>query len=288
MSNEPNASNLWQISIVKPLVDLQQIEPVFEDFCLTSSLIEHVPDGSLWRLELLFNGEPEDFVLSLIPKDFEFQLIKLENKDWVSESQKQLPPVSAGRFYIHGSHDPCHASPSVYDLTIDAGRAFGTGLHETTYGCLRAIDDVSKYKHPKNVLDLGCGSGVLALAAAKCWHQRILASDIDLDAVIVTNENAKRNRLSPYIRSVHATGLNDRLLKRAAPYDLLIANILAWPLVKLAPDIAESMSNDGIVILSGLLSKQEIMVRNAYRQQGLHLKKRYTYGVWQTLVLSFQ
>jgi len=286
LSNSPDAANLWQLSMSDSLNKLQALEILFEDHALTTSLVEEVDDGSVWRLDVLFDGEPESWILDQLPEEASYTLCPLEQKDWVSESQKQLPPVAAGRFYVHGSHDPQHRLASIHDLTIDAGRAFGTGLHETTYGCLLAIHDIHKRKEVMNALDLGCGSGVLALAAAKAWGRPVTASDIDPDAVAVTYENARQNKLHPLIRAVEATGLNDNYLKQKAPYDLLIANILAWPLVSLAPSINSALSDNGTLVLSGLLRKQEVMVRNAYRLQGLVLKKRYPIGQWCTLVLE--
>lgn len=286
MSIQPDATNLWQLSLTLPLPDAMEIETLFEDHAQATSLTETVSDGSLWRLEVIFAGKPDGWIVDQLPKDQERNLCKLEQKDWVSESQKQLPPVTAGRFHIHGSHDPKHSSASIHDLTIDAGRAFGTGLHETTYGCLSALHDLRKSHNFLNILDLGCGSGVLALAAAQAWGRPVLASDIDPDAVAVTRENAKKNSLHPMVHAVLATGLNDRLLQRKAPYDLLIANILAWPLVQLAPAISNVLAEDGILVLSGLLGKQENMVRAAYRLHGLSLKRRYIFKEWHTLVLS--
>lgn len=285
MSNQPDP-DLWQLSFTLPLPDCAAIEALFEEEALTASTVEAVPDGSLWRLELLFDGKPGAIILDRIPADLTHHLAPLSNRDWVTESQKMLPPVDAGRFYIHGSHDEAHPCISRHDLTIDAGRAFGTGLHETTFGCLLALDDLRKKREFKNSLDLGCGSGVLALAIAKAWGKPTLASDIDLDAVLVTNENAKSNGLSPLITAVHATGLNDRLLKKSAPYDLMVANILAWPLVKMAPVISAALSKNGYLVLSGLLDTQETMVRNSYRLQGLHLYRRYSIGTWRALILT--
>lgn len=286
MSTQPDANNLWQLSVTLPLPDAQKLELLFEDHALTASFTEAVADGSLWQLDILFAEEPEDWVVSQIPADLEFSLAPLVQKDWVSESQKLLRPVKAGRFYIHGSHDPKHKSIAMHDLTIDAGRAFGTGLHETTYGCLNALHDLRKSTDAQNILDLGCGSGVLALAAAKAWGRPVTASDIDPDAVEVTLENAWKNGIGPMVRAIEATGLNDRTLKSKGPYDLLIANILAWPLVSLAPSISGALARNGTLVLSGLLGKQENMVRNAYRLHGLSLRKRYVFGEWHTLVLG--
>lgn len=285
MSNPPD-SDLWQLSITLPLPDCTAIEQIFEEQALTISTIEAVPDGSLWRLELLFEGEPNSGLLGQLPADLAYDLAPLIAKDWVTESQKMLPPVDAGRFYIHGSHDARHPTISRHDLTIDAGRAFGTGLHETTFGCLLALDDLRKKRNFRNPLDLGCGSGVLALAIAKAWGKPVLASDIDLDAVIVTRENAQKNGLAPLITAVHATGLNDRLLQGKAPYDLIVANILARPLVKMASDISAALDQNGYLLLSGLLGRQETLVRNSYRLQGLHLYRRYVIGDWHALVLT--
>jgi len=284
LSKQPEVT-LWQLSLELPLPDADAIEAIFEDFSLTSSLEEVVSDGSVWRLDILFDHNPDANLVAQIPNTYTFTLGVLEQIDWVTESQKQLPPVSAGRFYIHGSHDPSHKINSMYDLTIDAGRAFGTGLHETTYGCLAALHDVQKSREVFNALDIGCGSGVLALCIAKAWGRPVTASDIDPDAVAVTRENAQKNKLHPLIRAIEATGLNNRELKKTGPYDLITANILAWPLVSLAPDIAGSLAHGGTLILSGLMSKQENMVRNSYRLQGLHIAQRYVVGDWNTLIL---
>lgn len=277
--------DLWQLSTTLPLSQTDAIEEIFEGRFLTVSTSEAVPDGSLWRLEILFDGKPDRALLSHMPEGLEFDLAPLAGRDWVAESQSHLPPVDAGRFYIHGSHDTRHPTISRHDLTIDAGRAFGTGLHETTYGCLLALHDLRRQFNFKNALDLGCGAGVLALAIAKAWGRPVIASDIDLDAVIVTRENARKNRLSPQITAVHATGLNSRILTQAAPYDLIVANILAWPLVKLAPAVSGALAGNGRLVLSGLLSRQEVLVRNSYRLQGLHLERKYIIGEWAVLVL---
>ena len=284
--SKPLDPALWQLTLTLPFDQADEITDLFEENALTVSMEEAVSDGSLWRLDILFAEEPSTQILDLLPAELSFELGPLTEKDWVSESQKMLPPVDAGRFYIHGSHDSPHPANSRHNLLIDAGAAFGTGLHETTYGCLVALDNVRKYRRLENPLDLGCGSGVLALAIAKAWKKPVLASDIDAAAVTVTRANADKNHLAPFVTTVHAAGLNSRILDERAPYDLIVANILAWPLVKMAPTISNALARDGILILSGLLGSQEVMVRSAYRSQGLTLKRRYPVGSWTTLVLG--
>lgn len=285
MSIQPDP-DLWQLSVELALPEADEIEPIFEDIQLTTSLVEVVPDGSRWRLDILFDHKPDAVFTDRIPDRFDYVLAPLEQRDWVSESQKQLPPVEAGRFYIHGSHDPAHKLCSKHDLVIEAGRAFGTGLHETTYGCLLALNSLKKKKEIYNALDVGCGSGVLSLVMVKNWGRKVLVSDIDPEAVAVTRENAAQNRLSPYIQAIHATGLNSREIRKKAPFDLIVANILAWPLVALAPEMAKSLKPDGVFVLSGLLSKQENMVRHAYALHGFHLVERFEVGPWNTLILK--
>ncbi|MEX0583587.1 MAG: 50S ribosomal protein L11 methyltransferase [Sneathiella sp.] len=285
MSKAPDPA-FWQLTVTLPLEQTDAISDIFEEEALTVSMEEALSDGSLWRLDILFSQEPEACLLDQLPAGLAFELAPLAQKDWVSESQKMLPPVDAGRFYIHGSHDAPHPAISRHDLVIDAGQAFGTGLHETTYGCLLALDDLRKSRKFKNPLDLGCGSGVLALAIAKAWGKPVLASDIDPAAVTVTRDNAKKNHLAPLVTAIHAAGLNSRILQQSAPYDLIVANILAWPLVKMAPGISDTLATNGILVLSGLLQSQEVMVSRAYLQQGLRLKRRYNIGSWSALVLS--
>ena len=285
MSKLPEPA-LWQLTLTLPLDRAEVISDIFEDEALTISTEEAVADGSLWRLDILFDQEPAPYLLDQLPSEFAFDLSPLEQKDWVSESQRMLPPVDAGRFYIHGSHDSPHPAISRHDLLIDAGAAFGTGLHETTYACLLALDDLRKCRKFRNPLDLGCGSGVLALGIAKAWNIPVLASDIDASAVTVTRDNAKNNNLAPLVTVVQATGLNSQVLQQNAPYDLIVANILAWPLMKMAPDISASLTMNGVLVLSGLLGSQDVMVRSAYLQQGLKLKRRYAIGSWNALVLG--
>jgi len=210
---------------------------------------------------------------------------QVEERDWVAQSLADLPPIRAGRFFIAGAHGLGRAPRAAVKLHIEAGQAFGTGHHETTLSCLLALDGLARRRRYERVLDLGCGTGVLGMAAAKLWRRRIVASDIDPVAVKVTEENARRNGLAAFVRPVTAAGFGHPALSRAAPYDLVLANILARPLMRLANPMTRRVRPGGMVVLSGLLRIQEAAVRSAYRTQGLFLTKRILRGDWSTLVL---
>jgi ribosomal protein L11 methyltransferase len=210
----------------------------------------------------------------------------LVDRDWVAEGLKHLPPVQCGRVRVLGSHHPARRAGPI-ELLIDAGPAFGTGQHQTTRGCLLALDRLARTIRPRAVLDLGCGTGVLAMAAARLWRSarpRLLASDIDPVSVTEAGRNFARNGL-PAIRGVAAGGLDHPALRRAAPYDLIVANILALPLIRLAPKLRRVLAPGGVVVLSGLLEEQEPAVRNAYRAAGFVLVARVRLPAWPTLVL---
>jgi len=220
----------------------------------------------------------------------EHAISQLPDEDWTSKSQAGLPPVEAGRFFIYGSHDdhniPMHTP---YPIRIDAGLAFGTGHHGTTKGCLLAFESlcaprskVKKIAHwPAAILDLGCGSGVLAIAAAKSLNRTVTASDIDQDAVDVTIENARINDAADRIHAVQADGLLG-----AEKYDLIFANILAKPLMVLAPDIAGALNDKGHVILAGLLDEQADTVIASYQEQSLKLVRRSSEDGWTILTMA--
>jgi len=174
----------------------------------------------------------------------------------------------------------------VIPIKIEAGLAFGTGHHETTALCLHVLSEISKRRRFANVLDLGCGTGLLAIGAAKLWRKSVLASDIDPVAVEVTKENARANGEAPLIRALTADGLDHPALAGQAPYDLIIANILAGPLTKLAPAIARALAPGGMLVLSGLLQWQENLVLSFYRPHGLQLRNARREGVWSALTLE--
>lgn len=204
-------------------------------------------------------------------------------KDWVAASLADLKPVAAGRFLIHGSHDRAKARGVRVPIEIDAALAFGTGHHGTTRGCLIALDDLLRRTSPRRILDVGTGTGVLAIAAAKALHARVTASDIDRVAVDVARANARLNH-APAISFVHAAGLGARALRGGAPYDLVLANILLPPLKRLAVPMTALLAPQARVILSGLLPEHVNAARAAYAARGLALEKRSILDGWATLV----
>jgi ribosomal protein L11 methyltransferase len=210
----------------------------------------------------------------------------LEPKDWLEVSRRAWPPIRVGRFFLKGSHFEGRAPAGSVPLTIDAGTAFGTGRHESTMGCLLALDRLGKSLAVARALDVGCGSGVLALAVAKTWKARVLACDIDPEAVRVTWANAARNGLSGLVRVVLSDGVRAAAAKGGAPYDLVTANILAKPLVDMACGIARLAAPGGAVVLSGILGVEGNEVLSAYRSAGLRLLFRLDIGGWCTLVLG--
>jgi ribosomal protein L11 methyltransferase len=193
----------------------------------------------------------------------------LPDVDWVRESLLGLAPVVAGRFFLHGSHDREHRRAGGINFEIDAGTAFGTGHHGTTAGCLMILDRLLKHRRPRRVFDLGCGTGVLALAGARATGTKVLATDIDPESVRVTKLNAIHNGLGPQILAVTAAGLHHHSIRSKAPYDLIFANILARPLASLAQGLSHMLMPGGTLILSGLTRDQLRWIAACYRARGL-------------------
>ena len=210
----------------------------------------------------------------------------LPDTDWVKHSLEGLAPVVAGRFFLHGSHDRERRRHGGVPFEIDAGTAFGTGHHGTTAGCLLALDSILKRRRPERILDLGCGTGVLAIAAALAAKRKTLAIDIDPEAVRVTQLNAKLNGVSPLLNGVTAPGLKHTRIAHGAPYDLIFANILARPLISLAHGLTSILAPGGNLILSGLTRDQVRWVLAAYRNRGLIPIQTLFLGNWATLTLA--
>ncbi len=209
----------------------------------------------------------------------------LPDRNWVTLSLEGLPPVHAGRFIVAGSHALTTTSPGKTAILIEAGPAFGTGHHGTTLGCLLGYEYVLRSGVPSQVLDVGTGSGVLAIAAIKTGAKRAIGTEIDADSVRVANENAVKNDIGTRFKTYLTRGAGSHIIQSAAPYDLIFANILARPLIGLAPSLNQVLAKGGHVVLSGLLTHQEPLVRAAYTGRGLSLIKRIRRDGWSTLVL---
>ncbi|MBS0331951.1 MAG: 50S ribosomal protein L11 methyltransferase, partial [Proteobacteria bacterium] len=255
---------------------------------LTYSILEEDEAHDAWRIDAFPTTEAEQAALAEVLAGFpKLRVVsdKLADADWLAMALSGLPPVRAGRFFVYGAHDRGLVPPNAVALRIEAGAAFGTGHHGTTEGCLSAYDALIKARRFARVLDVGCGTGVLAIAAARTGSTVALGTDIDGPSVRIANENARLNQ-APAARFVHASGLDDRRVRAAAPYDLVFANILAPPLVALSQDIRLALKPGGIAILSGLLRIQERRVLAAYLSKGFRLERRLHRDAWATLVLK--
>ncbi|MFC0218255.1 50S ribosomal protein L11 methyltransferase [Pseudochelatococcus lubricantis] len=244
-----------------------------------------------WHVEAYFAHAPDEAgvrdLLRLVIGDRadEVTFSAIAQKDWVRASLDGLKPVRAGRFLVHGSHDRHTVRTNDIAIEIDAALAFGTGHHGTTLGCLLALADELRRRRPQRVLDVGTGTGILALAAARAVRRRVVAGDIDPVAVAVARANARLNGAGQFIRYYAAPGVRHALANRPRRFDLVFANILAKPLRQLAPAIAGVLSGPGTLVLSGLLPRDVPGVLSAYAAQGLRLWKRSEREGWATLVL---
>ncbi len=254
---------------------------------------ETVPYSEIWSVDtLVFDAESEDEAAELVREAlgddvFELTTTVLDlDANWIAMSEEIRHPVVAGRFFVHGSHDRHRRPPSGVSIEIDAEMAFGTGHHATTWCCLVALDRLMKARRFARPLDLGTGTAVLAIAVARVLRVPVIATDIDPVAVAIAAENARLNGVGAEVRCIVADGMTSRFLAEEAPYDLVVANILARPLTKLAYPVASALARRSVVVLSGLRTIERQMVLAAWAKQGLRLAFEVERDGWLALVLE--
>jgi len=250
-----------------------------------------VEDGSgLWEVGGYFTEAPDEAGLALLAVSFEakpFVVSELPETDWVAHVRRELAPVEAGRFFVYGSHDADKVPADSIPLLIEAAMAFGTGHHGTTLGCLKALDRlIGEGFEGSKVADIGCGTAVLAMAAARVWTGDILASDIDQVAVDVAEANLKANGMEGTVKCLESAGFDHPGLQAHMPYDLIFANILKGPLIALSPDVSAHLRPGGYAILSGILNEQADDVIAVYLENGTNLVNKEQIGEWTTLLLQ--
>ncbi|MBX2805093.1 MAG: 50S ribosomal protein L11 methyltransferase [Hyphomicrobiales bacterium] len=273
--------------------DAEMLALLFSEMLDPAPAVSTEEFGDCWLVQLYFDGGlPGDAALSAVGeaagdvnafRSMEFEPVP--DRNWVEITQQGLHPVRAGRYYVHGSHDRDAAGSRPYAIEIEAGQAFGTAHHGTTRGCLTMIDRLAKAGRYASVLDLGTGSGILAIAAAKSLTSSVLAADIDPIAVRVAADNVVLNGVAGRVRTVCASRLHDLHIRDSGPFPLIIANILAGPLVDMASDMRRAAAAGGKLILSGLLDHQAQQVSASYLAQGFVKREQLSIDGWTTLLL---
>lgn len=287
-------SQYFQVSFVLPFACAEHVQDSFDDIALSASAFEVDEENDRWKCDVLF-AEPPDMaevtrraaLLAMLAgkKTPEITTATIMQQDWLSLVARDFPPLHIGRFFIHGAHVEEAPPIASIPIQVDAGAAFGSGEHGTTRGCLEALAWIAKRTQAERILDMGTGSGILAIAAAKLWNAEILAVDIDPIAVDVTRDNVRINHAGHAISCAVSDGYKSATVSRFGKCDLIIANILARPLVAFAPALAHALQPDGYAVLSGLLMDQERMVFTAHRLHGLRLVKRFSHEGWCSLLL---
>ena len=286
--------SFWKIKLVIPRATAYIFEGALERFALATSSFEIKGSDSL-RLISYSASMPDRISLdaaiavaaAAAGVDEPNTICEpLPETDWLTENRASFEPKHVGKFCICPTHHKSAVSANDKVIRLDAATAFGSGEHESTAGCLLMLSKLARNFRPKRILDLGCGSGILSIAAAKNWTKKIMAVDIDPEAVKVARANARMNRVHAYVTVKESNGLTGRWVAQAGPFDLVIANILSGPLIKLAANLAGHIERSGFIVLSGLLSHQRSAVLNVYRGHGLLLVKTYQLGDWVTLLLK--
>lgn len=282
---------LWRISLRVPGKAVPVFEAALAPHCC--ALFSSVPEAGLCRITALAEAEPQTGLLEaqlalaaaslgMVPPTLVVE--PLPDRDWLAENRQRFRPFRIGRFWIAEPGDRVACPAAAIELRIEAATAFGSGRHDSTEGCLLALATIAGQR-PRYVLDLGCGSGILAIAAAKLWHRPVLASDIDPHAAAVAQANARLNGVGTLVRTITASGYRSPVIAAARPFDLIVCNILARPLKRLARELFCHLAPGGTAVLAGLLRGDGADVLATHRAAGLRLARRIDLGEWQTLVI---
>jgi len=293
MIDDLSAVPLWRLDVVVEPHQVAIAELIFEGVSnAVSSYVGH--DGGPWRVEGYTDTPPDlaavqkglELAIGLAPEDVPKVSVEfLSPRDWLAENLSSFQPIRIERFFIYPSHYDGAFPIASIPFEIDAGTAFGSGTHPTTSTCLRALTKLAKVKRVSKALDLGCGSGLLACAMAKLWPADIVAVDIDPEAVRVTKENARINQLPHRITTLLSNGLQHPILADRSPFDLIVANVLARPLIGMARDISRALAPGASLVLSGLLIRDAQWVTSRYKAYGLVFEREMRDGEWATLTL---
>lgn len=294
MAPMADATALWRIEIRTSEDAVPAVEAALQPISLSvSTFVDRAPGR--WRVEAIAGAEPDPQTLSAMLADAcgglglappKATVERLAPRDWAGEALARFPPLRIGRYYVFGSHVRKPPPAAAVAICLDAGAAFGSGEHASTRGCLLALDRLAKERRVARALDLGCGSGILAIAIAKTWRAKVIATDIDPDAVRVAGANAATNHVAGPVRVACGDGYRPSAVAAGAPYDLIVANVLARPLARLAGDLARHLTPDGVAVLSGLIERDVAWVAAAHRAFGFRLVRSVVLDGWATLVLG--
>jgi ribosomal protein L11 methyltransferase len=292
------SAGLWRVEVAATAESVNAFEQALDPFCEAISWFATDSEGE-WRIEGFTESKPDGAdlaaALSVVAKEFsiavpEVSVIPVEKRDWVADSLRMFPPTDAGRYFIYGTHYDTPPPPGRLAILLNPGRAFGSGEHATTMGCLLALSDLIGIKKFTNPLDMGCGSGILSIAIAKAWRVAVRAVDIETNSVIVARDNIRRNGVPGLVRASRSNGYGSPEVIQGGPYDLVVSNILANPLCRMAKGLGRvsrrASAGGGVVILAGFLECDANRVYAAHYRQGFRLIRSYHINGWRTLVLQ--
>jgi ribosomal protein L11 methyltransferase len=292
MISDLNAPPLWRLEVRSTHAAAPAFEAILEAVCVAVHRFE-IEENVAWGVEGYTDAPPDEdainqgLVLAARAAGVPIPALTVEfltPRDWLAENQATFQPLRLGRFFVHPSHFDGAVPAAMVPFQIDAATAFGSGTHPTTRTCVMAMEDLAKKTHVRSVLDLGCGSGLLSFAGANLWPAKVVGVDIDPEAVRVARNNAILNGVAHKVRIARSIGYRSDIVRRMAPFDLIVANVLARPLIKMAAETSATVTVGGHVILSGLVIGDAAWVTAHHRARGLRLLRRYVDEDWATLV----